>query len=82
MNKDVKFDALQIVPSAIQDPWSLTNYRKRQLEKNYIPQITMPSTTKKKSVQKQSGTYKMPSFVDMLMSTPQFGFNFENILGK
>lgn len=82
MNRDVKFDASQIVPDALQDPWSLTNNRKRQLEKNYIPQIAMPSTTKKKSVQKQSGTYKMPSFVDMLMSTPQFGFNFENILGK
>lgn len=82
LNKDVKFDASQIVPNALQDPWSLTNYRKRQLEKSYIPQLTMPSTTKKKSTPKQSSTYKMPSFVDMLMSTPQFGFNFENILGK
>lgn len=82
LNRNIQLTPQQIVPSALQDPWSLTNYNKRQLEKNYIPQLTMPSTTKKKSVQKQSSTYKMPSFVDMLMSTPQFGFNFENILGK
>lgn len=82
LNRNIQLTPQQVVPSALQDPWSLTNYNKRQLEKNYIPQLTMPSTTKKKSIQKQSSTYKMPSFVDMLMSTPQFGFNFENILGK
>lgn len=43
MNRNIQLTPSQIVPSALQDPMSLTNYLKRQQQKTYVPQLTKPS---------------------------------------